>query len=505
MEKIKPAKSISSISSLKFQKKSDYKKFLNFIKLETKELEKIGAPKEEKIKDILKVGGIGLLGFGLFNLLGRDKGDKGKMDVKGKSLGDFETPFAIGKPNEDDIDFKKQNIKFTPEVSKTSRIPKPVKTIVETPVNTTQSTLLKNQEFKEVQVKSKELAASASGKNKSRGSTKMGASASDSKFFKDLGLDSKFGKRGFGAKNLGAITVDEAEKLLADILGDPGKKINVPDRQLPILTKGEGKTFERKLTDAIFNLPDAAAEDEIFRALQDKGAARDVGVDRLMDEINNTKELRMKPSYNRVTIKAEMAFEYMKRRLSQLKSKGSKILGSISKTTQNLTPQFLKSDTVKPLFKSKTKTGLFALDLFFVGKEFYDLFVRPGDNIKTTLYDLYVSVNNAYFKDDPERLKYFITESKGSGRMFGLGVTNEQIRKKEIERNLKIKRLKEAAVVEEDSGNNIVIVPFENKKQSAASNSGMIPFIRDTSNNIVLPTYEPLNIGDNILLQKLNQ
>ena len=177
--------------------------------------------------------------------------------------------------------------------------------------------------------------------------------------------------------------------------------------------------------------------------------------------------------------------------------------------------KFLKNNPiVNGLLKSKvTKTGLFLIDGFFVVQEFYDLFMRPGDNVYTTLHDLYVSINNAYFHNDPERLKYFITESKGSGKLlpFGLGpgFTNEQIRRKEIERNLKIKRLKEAAAGVEggggDGGNNVVIVPFENKKQSAASNSGMIPFIEDTDSNIVIPTFEPLNIGDNILLQKLNQ
>ena len=38
MEKLKPVVSKSSISSLKFQRKSDFKKFLNFIKKQTKEL-----------------------------------------------------------------------------------------------------------------------------------------------------------------------------------------------------------------------------------------------------------------------------------------------------------------------------------------------------------------------------------------------------------------------------------------------------------------------------------
>ena len=60
MEKLEPKKERSPISSLKFQRKSDYKKFTNFIKNETKELKGIVEPKQDKVKNILKVGAVGL-------------------------------------------------------------------------------------------------------------------------------------------------------------------------------------------------------------------------------------------------------------------------------------------------------------------------------------------------------------------------------------------------------------------------------------------------------------
>ena len=159
------------------------------------------------------------------------------------------------------------------------------------------------------------------------------------------------------------------------------------------------------------------------------------------------------------------------------------------------------------LLKSKvTKTGLFVIDAIFAGQEFYDLFMRPGDNVYTSLHDLYVSINNAYFQNDPEKLKYFITESKGSSKLFGIGpgLTNEQIRKKEIERNLKIKRLKEAAAVEAGSGgNNVIVVPQSgNKRGSGISNNSPT---QTGGNEISFVPFEPLNIGDDILLHKLNQ
>ena len=65
MEILEPKKKRSPIESLKFQRKSDYKKFRNFIKKETKELKGISEPKDDKVKNILKVGAGGL---GLFTI-----------------------------------------------------------------------------------------------------------------------------------------------------------------------------------------------------------------------------------------------------------------------------------------------------------------------------------------------------------------------------------------------------------------------------------------------------
>ena len=61
-EKIKPTQSKSGISSLKFERASDFKKFIGFIKTETEELEKIKLPTTTEIKPKSKTGGLlGLL------------------------------------------------------------------------------------------------------------------------------------------------------------------------------------------------------------------------------------------------------------------------------------------------------------------------------------------------------------------------------------------------------------------------------------------------------------
>ena len=82
-EKIKPVESKSSVSSLKFDRESDFKKFINFIKNETKELEKIKLPTTAEVKPKSKRGGaLGLLGLGLFGLLGSAMGGGGEKDDK---------------------------------------------------------------------------------------------------------------------------------------------------------------------------------------------------------------------------------------------------------------------------------------------------------------------------------------------------------------------------------------------------------------------------------------
>ena len=70
-EKVRPVSSKSSVSSLNFDRISDFKKFINFIKKETKELENIPVPKVPEVRGKLKKTGFLGLGFiGLLALLG---------------------------------------------------------------------------------------------------------------------------------------------------------------------------------------------------------------------------------------------------------------------------------------------------------------------------------------------------------------------------------------------------------------------------------------------------
>ncbi len=74
-EKLNPYSQKNKVSRLKFERKSDYRTFLKFIKDNTKEIEDIKIPDpEDKKRKGLMIGG-GLLGLALLASFGRGKGD----------------------------------------------------------------------------------------------------------------------------------------------------------------------------------------------------------------------------------------------------------------------------------------------------------------------------------------------------------------------------------------------------------------------------------------------
>ena len=85
VDKIKPVKSKSTVSSLKFERSSDFKKLIRFIKDETEELEKIKLPTKSDIEPKSETPFLGLLGIGAFGgllaLFGGDKENKKKARI----------------------------------------------------------------------------------------------------------------------------------------------------------------------------------------------------------------------------------------------------------------------------------------------------------------------------------------------------------------------------------------------------------------------------------------
>ena len=107
-EKIKPTDTKSSVSSLRFDRSSDFKKFIKFIKNETEQLEKIKLPTTTEIKGrggSKLPGAAGILGLGLFGLIaslfggdGKGKGDN-KFRVGGAEASSIPTVPPLGLGN----------------------------------------------------------------------------------------------------------------------------------------------------------------------------------------------------------------------------------------------------------------------------------------------------------------------------------------------------------------------------------------------------------------------
>ena len=99
------------------------------------------------------------------------------------------------------------------------------------------------------------------------------------------------------------------------------------------------------------------------------------------------------------------------------------------------------------------KVVLFGLDLYNAIRSGKQIF-NPKDNLAYSLYDLYVSINNKIFENDPEKLKIYRSES-----------SNERIYMKQFQRNLKIIERRNDAARQEfmeaqgTGSNNIIVVP----------------------------------------------
>ena len=514
MENLEPKREERSpISSLKFQRKSDYKKFRNFIKKETNELKGIEEPKDNQLKSILKVGAGGLGFLALGGIIGAIKG-KDNEDTSGK----FKTPFIIGRRNPSDSpDLDKLSLfdkptKLTPEISNFSKIPKPVKTPADTGSIEYGTYKYKNEERVKTSKINNEKVSEVGGdsinktktatdtKSRGRYNKNYGPGGKtppssppnkfdDPEFRKDY--DNLSGKEKEEYKKIeDEIKKERTSRELAKEYAKKTGQIQVPRTKVEFIgddvffDTGKGKikldvlTFKGK----DYYFIDARASSFIQNAKRADKIRQKILFDDRFTVDDTTGKITYNPSKT-------MDKSNISKRLSQLKSKGSKIFDSISKTTQNLTPQFLKSDLVKPLFKSKTKTGFFVLDLLFAGQAFADLF-KPKDNIRTSVVDLFNAINNQIYQDDPSKLKYYISES-----------SDERIRAYQIKQNQKIRLLKEQAGVDLGGPQNILIIP-ENKQNNQVSTNTLI---KKGETKISFVPFEPVNsVGTDILLHKLN-
>jgi len=477
MENLEPKREERSpISSLKFQRKSDYKKFRNFIKKESKELKGIVEPKQDKLKTILNVGTVGLGLFTIGGIIGAIKG-KDNEDTSGK----FKTPFIVGRRSPSDLQDPPKipdlPDKLPVSIADRSRIPKPVKKKIK--VSKPVKTKVKNKIPKKL--KAKELVKTTGdplsfiSSDQFANRTRMGDPPDN--------VSSNPKKRAFDYfEKTGRIEVLKRDVEFVD--GKPFMNRKYTNTIKPVLELEFDQFLDPKTNKLIDFYALSDADTQKLLAQREVRRLRKEMLERTFKAIDQVPEGEVEATKKLIeSQKSQGAF-------TKLKSRGSKIFDTLSKTTQNLTPQFLKSDLVKPLFKSKTKTGFFVIDLLFAGQAFADLF-KPKDNIRTSVVDLYNAINNQIYKDDPSKLKYYITES-----------SDERIRAYHMQKNKEIRMLKEKAGVNLGGPQNILIVP-ENKQNNEVKSN--IP-IKKGGTEISFVPFQPLNsVGTDILLHKLNQ
>ena len=547
MKKIKPTIGKSTISSLKFQRKSDFNKLLKFVEKETKELKNIKIPKRSQIKSKRK--GMNLFGLGLLGLVGIlgagfGGGGEDEKEVKEEKFGIDK--FMIGRVQKDkkgDDSLKKLKdlgtstkiatgggVKFdlfnkNPFKNINLGSPANAATVNQDVVKENKVKVQRDQQAESRRSNTTEAEIGGNKTQKSKSSTATIDDIRGSKGTRQRRLSQFFGEDG-GTKVKSFdpnrdIPEAELSKLNRKIsrLTNPNIRTNIETKkrlygEIANTLRNAGAS-EEYISNFFRNI--LKLDESLLAKMPGKGSkpvkitatSRKPNIfKRFMNFYNKGRNVRfpnennaklidlIKDDFSQVTysdnafksgkkgffnlrpLKAfldpkmratgptpltrqliERPFRSLFRAGSSVTKFGSNILKSVNK------------DFAKALFKSKTKTGLFLVDLFFVGQSFYDLFLRPGDNVFTTVQDFFIAINNAVYRNNPEKLKYFVTRSKSSAPLFG--VTNQMIREKEINRNLKIKELKEAAATTtsitggNSNNKNIVVVPQTTSKRGS--------------------------------------
>lgn len=488
MEKLKPAISKSSISSLRFQSKPDFDKFLKFIKKETKDLKDIETPKDGITKKVIGAGaaGLGLLGLSLL-FKGKGTGSGGE--------GDDNFTFAVGR--EDDIPPR-------PPFGK----PKP-----EAPKNFEKLTRRGTRTFSQ----RGELAKAKRGRKEARkirkrfntkvtsnvnanqvgvgGGSKKTTVAPESKLKPERPLRGSGKKYGAGDATFESGSVD----------------LNNTERQFSNRGRNRVSTNRKLGFPADANIPKSVL-DEVKRINETLSRTTSPSkIKRLTQRLEDLRRNSGAETLNKFKQRRPGSFNFSKTNpfnrfgnmYNTIMSKNPFKKGALSKifdskvTADTIFPKALKIPTKGKFF---TKAGMFfnhpipkgitflltAYDAYQEGKSIVNL----KDNIFTAIYDLGVAVNNElFFPNDMSKHKLYITES-----------SNDKIKAHKNDKNNAIKEFRNK-VSSDGGGTKILIAPTDNGQNNTSSNN--IPSTSGGDKVSFIPM-EPLNIGEDILLYKLN-
>ena len=519
MEKIKPFRGKSSISSLKFQQKSDFKRFLNFIKNQTEELKGIAEPKENKVQGILGAGatGLGILGIGAL-LLGGGKGEGDDLETAKGLGGGLDLFAAIGRRNVPGINPSRPTLaglKLPSDPRAKESINLGSRTSVTRGRSFAERSALKvNPGFAERRAIEKrgELVEKTEDLQKKRDIKKRysenltkrkelvksgevgGDSTIPDYMKKNIEAGKKIEKKILEKKpsiKINPLKIDPLkafksadEKLLADFM-------NAPDPEADALRDAASKTSPPPDVDDFFRGQKYLKNRKkpISRRLKNLREG-------VMGATDRDPSGRVTDTLSRKTFPEKSRFAKLTRMFVN-KSKNPKITRDSFLGMSYKGPKL--SMIAKVVNNPAVKVVLFGIDLLNTIRSGGQVF-NPRDNLGTALYDLYVSINNAIFKDDPEKLKLYQSISP-----------NERIMVKQVRRNAEIMRRQNEAVQKKfleatgKGSNNIIVVPQSNN-QGGGAGGGNTKMLSPTGGNAIsFVPFEPLNIGDDILLHKLNQ
>ena len=510
MEKLEPKKERSPIESLKFQRKSDYKKFRNFIKKKTKELEGVTEPKDDKLKSILRVGvgGLGLLAIGGL-LRGKGKGQGGE----GENF-----PFAIGRKNYPDtarspkfVNPEKPRTKtpFKPGTRTTSlnNIPKFDKTIRKVKkVRTTEALYAKKGELSTVgKIVEKQKEKIESKPRKSRRSKRSTVSRSvvfdptdkgikaEEKILKQFKRNQEIQQR---VTNKVVKKYIKDSKKLDQFLKQSGspRRVIRPKRMFNIAKNTQG-------TRDISSMNPSEMERAFGTSSTEGAGGANTGTNIRDSKPKKDRFTRRSTRPGVDTFSKSNPFKRFNVVDNPMLSKNPFKKGFMG----NIFKSKITSDTIMGIpTKGKffTKAGMFfnhpipkGISFILTAYEAYQegkSIINFKDNLFTRLYDLGVAINNELIHpDDPSKMKLFISES-----------SNDKIRKHDIMRNVKILELRKQQAQGAGGGNNVIVVPENQQNNEVKSN---IP-IKKGGTEVSFVPLEPLNsVGTDVLLHKLNQ
>ena len=459
-EKIKPTRNKETISSLRFERSSDFKKFIKFIKNQTEELEKIKIPTEKEVAPKSKMPGVlGLLGLGAFAFLGSLFGGDEKKDTKFR-VGGAEassvpfTPsgFSTLRPKAKDLAKVPRTKQFTKlfESQKRDKIVKRVRDLrkrrrILRNFNVEEKNRQKSLKIKKKFTPTKVDVARESEllenllKKRFKGEIFDDTLQSD---LKDIETYSKTGKLPSASPDVDQFFLDLEDKI---------KNLDTTDTD-KIVQDLEGGKFE-KYTDKDF----ADAAERISKTEKD--------IQKTLNDIKNKLKEQRTPN---LRIQKNFKFSLFGDKGFSPKDLLDNTFTKIGKSTKGLRDTFSKpfqgtglSKTLNiSKFFSRLGFGLDLLSFVIATGELVDGFI-VGDNILTAYYDLGVAIHNM-FEPDKTKLAFYITKSRDAKKNAFIDKKNQKI----------LEQINKAKAAQSNTSNQI------SSASQDAPQGGIIPFAK---------------------------